>query len=215
MNKADFLDPENWHGGPTYELALAWPGGDDRQILQALEALWQVPGFAGPWERLSQYPDTSPIGSTLDRDGSIKVYGLLTLADHTQLGCIVFTILEEKPGNTDTLDWLFIAIYHGMQQKAFDFVYSDQLRRDNLWLTEVDEQYLRIAEHIYSVVPFTVAVIDFEGPVPLDRSSDLSEMVSRCGSGCLLPANNGLEHWSSHDWAVRQSGLRWLPPHQD
>lgn len=191
MNREDFVDPENWRGGPTYQLAMAWPAGDDRQLLSAIDALWKAPGIAGPWEIPSQYPEISPIVTALDREGGLKDYGLLILADQTEVGCIVFTTLKEKPYGTGTLDWLFVAIYRGMQQKAFDFVYSDRLRNDNPWLMMIDGQYLSLAERIYTAAPFAFAIVDFEGSALFEHSHELPDRIQPYGSSCLVH-NSGI-----------------------
>jgi hypothetical protein len=98
-------------------------------------------------------------------------------------------------------------------ERAFDFNYSDRLRRDNPWLRKVDEHYLDIAERINTIAPFTFAIIDFEGLPPFDGSRDILTEMQAYGGGCLLPNN---ETWVGRTagWIERSSGLRWLPPRQ-
>ncbi len=214
MDRDEFLHPENWQGGPTYQLAMAWPAGDDRQILSALAALWRAPGVSGPWNTPTEFSQRSAITTTLDRESGSKNYGLLTLENDTAAGCIVFTILKEKPASGTGLDWLFVAIYRGMQQRAFNFIYSDRFRHDNPWLEQIDKHYLAIAERVYITVPFVFAIINFEGPASFDGSQDSLAEIQRYGSGCLLP-NNEIWRWRTAGWIERASGLRWLPPRGD
>jgi len=90
----------------------------------------------------------------------------------------VFAILQEKAPLADRLDWLFVVIHRGMQQKTFDFVYRDQLRKANPWLTRIDEQYVSLAEQIDRAAPFAFAVVDFDGPTPFASTLALSGRVA-------------------------------------
>lgn len=126
----------------------------------------------------------------------------------------MFAILQEKAPLTDRLDWLFVVIHRGMQQKTFDFVYRDQLRKANPWLTRIDEQYVSLAEQIDRVAPFAFAVVDFDGPTPFDHSHELPDKIQSYGSGCLLH-KSGIWGDITEGWVLRRSGLYWLPPSQE
>jgi hypothetical protein len=133
------------------------------------------------------------------------------LKNGVEMGCIVFAILEEHAANTTGHDWLFVAIYYGMQQRAFNVIESDYIRRDNPWLAQIDEQYLQIAERVYAVAPFMAALIDFEGPAPFgDIHEGLAE-IQRYGSGYLMPGSS-VQVDNRREWVERASDLRWLPP---
>lgn len=213
MKKDEFLHPENWHGGPTYQLAMVWATSDDRQILNALEALWRGPEISGPWNDPADFPDDTASIEALDREAGLKHFGLLTLENGVEVGCIVFTILEENAANTAGHDWQFIAIYYGMQQRAFDLVESDHMRRDNPWLAQIDEQYLQIAERVYAVAPFMAALIDFEGSAPFGNIQEGLAEIQRYGSGCLMPSSS-VQGEPKRAWVGRASGLHWLPPQE-
>lgn len=190
---------------------MAWPAGDDQQILRALAALWQAPGISGPWNTPMEFPDDAAIVTTLDRESDLKSYGLLTLKSGVEIGCIVFVVLQENPGNKTRLDWLFIAIYHGMQQRAFNVVDSDRFHHDNPWLAQIDEHYLEIAERVYMAAPFEVAIIDFEGSTPFRDIREGLTKIQRYGSGYLTPSGNVWGEQTS-GWIERASDLLWLPP---
>lgn len=214
MDRANFLHPDNWSGGPTYDLAIAWPPGSDQQILSAIVALWRAPGIAGPWRSPSHYPELSPIATTFNRETGISDYGLLTLADGTGIGCIIYTVQDEYPTADSDWDWLFVGIYRGMQERAFDFVYADRLRKVNPWLESIDARYLAIADCIFETAPFSFATIDFEGFALFDRRDDILTELYKYGMGCLLPYINPWKR-RTEGWLERPSGLRWLPSRAD
>jgi len=127
MNQQDFHNPENWRGGPSYELSMAWMPSDDARILAAMRVLTGSLGFNGPWADPMLFPVPPAMPKALDRETGYKGCGLLRLEDGSELGCLVLTLLDEHAieGCDAEYDWLILAVMGGMQEQAFKIVYSD------------------------------------------------------------------------------------------
>jgi hypothetical protein len=212
MERDEYLNPENWRGGPTYELAMAWPAGNDGQMLQAIRALWSASSINGPWQKREDFPGLSDPPRSLDRENGHESYGLLTLGNGTELPSFLFTVLAEAAASATEFDWLFLVIYRGAQERTFNFVYSENLRLDNPWFEQIDATYLAIAESVYAVSPFNFAILDHEGPAPFEETKNVIEVIQQYGSGCLLPVHR-LPRPIPAGWNMRPSGLFWYLPH--
>jgi hypothetical protein len=214
MQRSDFLDPENWRGGPSYGLTMAWIPPDDARILRAMRALWESPCLHGPWSSPARFPGPVDMPSALDREVGESSYGLLRLAAGTEVGCRMIAILNEQgAGNGGRgTDWLEVVVMRGMQERSFSLVYfTDHFRRDNPWLNLLDAQFLVIAEAVYAVSPFAFATIDHEGVLPFadDLSRNFAAQLPH--GGLLLPPPARVLLPDAEDWLVRDSGLYWLP----
>jgi hypothetical protein len=95
VQRSGFLNPENWRGGPSYGLTMAWTLPDDARILCAMRALWESPCLLGPWSSPDRFPGLVDMPSALDREVGESSYGLLRLADGTEVGCRMIAILNE------------------------------------------------------------------------------------------------------------------------
>ena len=80
MDRDNIRHPENWRGGPSYDLSMAWGPGDDAHLLRALRALAAAPGLRGPWANPGHFPAPPAPPATLDRESGYRGYGLLRLA---------------------------------------------------------------------------------------------------------------------------------------
>lgn len=215
MNRDDFCHPENWQGGPTYGLTLAYPPGEDARLLRALQALVGTPSLRGPWSTPEQYPTLTPLPTVIDREEGWKVYGLLHLANGTGLGCILYTILNYQwEENNYTDEEIALCVYRGMQERAFGVVYSDYFRRDNPWFDQIDSCYLALAEAVFAVAPFNYAIIDHEGLIPWGQGQEAIITAQLVYGGLLLPPVIFEQFASQGDWQTRPSGLHWLPPRE-
>lgn len=218
MQRSDFIQPENWQGGPTYDLTMAWTIPDDGQVLRAIRALFDAPCLQGPWSSPESFPGPAELPPAFDREVGESRYGLLCLADGTEIGCRMIAILHERAAVDGGVgrDWLELVVMRGMQERTFDLVYfTDHFRRDNPWLDQLDLRFLALAEAVYAVAPFDFAVIDHEGILPFtdDVYPNLAAQL-RFG-GLLLPPSTRALLPEAEDWVVRDSGLYWLPSRED
>jgi hypothetical protein len=215
VDRDDFLHPENWRGGPSYDLSMAWAPGDDARLLKALRALAAASGLRGPWASPSHFPVPTAPPMTLDRESGYKGYGLLRLRDGTEVGCLLLAFLSghDPKGDDANADWLELAVMRGMQERAFGVVYSDHFRQDNPWLAQLDAHYLALAEAVYSAAPFTFAVIDHEGlHFGSSPQAIIAAQIDR--GGLLLPPPTFARVALHEGWVTLRSGLRWFPPRE-
>ena len=215
MDRDNFLHPENWRGGPSYKLSMAWTPGDDAHLLRALRVLAAAPGLRGPWANPGHFPAPTAPPRMLDRQRGYKGYGLLRLQDGTELGCLMLAMLSQRgpEGDDANADWLELVVMRGMQERAFGVVYSDYFRRDNPWFDQIDAQYLALAEAVYAAAPFTFAVIDHEG-LPYGSSPQAIITAQLDRGGLLLPPPIFARVARQDGWVTLRSGLRWLPPRE-
>ena len=214
MDRDDFFHPENWRGGPSYDLSMAWAPGDDARLLEALRALAAAPGLRGPWASPGHFPAPTAPPTTLDRESGYKGYGLLRL-DGTEVGCLLLAFPSggDPEGDDANADWLELAVMRGMQERAFGVVYSDHFRRDNPWFDQLDAHYLALAEAVYGAAPFTFAVIDHEG-LPFGGSPQAIITAQLDRGGVLLPPPIFARVAPQDSWVTLRSGLGWLPPRE-
>jgi hypothetical protein len=76
----------------------------------------------------------------------------------TTLGCTSVVVREDKGS-----DWLDLCIPTGMLELEFPNIYT--ILRDNnhkLWLKDIDDVFIRVADEVYRHVPFDLALIGEE-----------------------------------------------------
>ncbi len=112
MDRDNFLHLENWRGGPSDDLSMAWAPGDDARLFRALRALAAAPDLRGPWASPSHFPAPTAPPTTLDRESGYKGYSLLRLPDGPEAGCLMLALLSGPGGAGDyaEADWLKLAI---------------------------------------------------------------------------------------------------------
>jgi hypothetical protein len=207
MNRADFLERENWHGS-YYELAMEFvPRSDDTRLLAAIRALWSAPDLRGPWRKREDFGKESRLPAALEADGSNHLYGVLQLTDGSELGCLSMTVRE-----ADGADWLDFCVPTGMLRRAQP-VQSPVTRRANPWLMALDERFVALAERIYAVAPFALAAIGEEVSGEWRAATITAAKLAR--GGIILPP--ALQAQFAEDTAIprRPSGLTWYPWRDD
>jgi hypothetical protein len=85
VDRDDSLHPENWRGGPSYGLRMAWAPGARRAWL------------ARPVAEPRPFPRPNRPADDARRTGGYKGYGLLRRRDGTEVGCLVRAFLRGRP----------------------------------------------------------------------------------------------------------------------
>ena len=223
MHLREYFRRSNWYGS-FYELAMEFhPTGNDARLLAALQARWSDPALHGPLASPYSWPEeqttllsvppasVSALGAVprvqlpeaLDPVGPGGLYGLLRLADGTELG-ITCAIVREEGGS----DWLDFCIPTGMLGVAFPVDYP-LFASTNPWLAGVDHALLEQASTIHAAQPFDLALIGEEVSGQRDAGRVTATDVAR--GGYLLPAGL-LQRLHPEVPSVRLcSDLHWFP----
>src|SRR5664279_3359641 len=132
MDQRPFLRRDNW-AGTYYELALEYyPAGHDERVMKALTAAWDEPALSGPWPNPESFGLAPVMPKSLPEGDEIRLFGELRLSMDCSLGCLTFTVREERDS-----DWLDISIPTGMLNLAFPAVYP-LVYDTNPWLPQLD-----------------------------------------------------------------------------
>ena len=223
MHQREYIRRSNWYGS-FYELAMEFhPTGNDARLLAALQALWSDPAVHGPLASPYSWPEehttllSIPSASVpareavpqvqlpeaLDPVGPESLYGLLRLADGTELG-IKCVIVREEAGS----DWLDFCIPTGMLELAFPVDYP-LFASTNPWLAEIDHVLLEQASTVHAAQPFDLARIGEE--VSGQGYAGQATATDVATGGYLLPAGL-LQRLHPEVPSVRlRSDLHWFP----
>ncbi len=139
----------------------------------------------------------------LDPTGPESLYGLLRLADGTELG-ITCVFVREEGGS----DWLDFCIPTGILQLVFPRDYP-LFASTNPWLAEIDRVLLELANTVYAAQPFDLALIGEE----VSGQGDAGQVTATdvANGGYLLPAGL-LQRLHPEVPSVRlSSDLHWFP----
>jgi hypothetical protein len=171
---------DQWSGF-WYQLAIELStSGDDARLTAALEALWAQPILRHSDRRVDDDTDVHPRETEFTR----FLHGDLALPER-QVGCVV-VVLREREGS----DWLEVCVPSGMMERE-GYPMHDPL--SDSFLLALDQVFLRLADAVYAVAPFGVALIG-EEVSGLLRVSDFSarteaaEWYVRHGGVLLRPA---------------------------
>lgn len=216
MERPEFESLNNW-AGSYYELSIEYaPGGDDGRLLSALQALWHHPLLAGPF--IGPYVDGTPhdvfapvaLPSALPAEGGPGLYGHLTIPNDRAVGCLsALTRLGSLEGEERGSDWLCFCIPMGMMELAFDITYP-LLPSTNPWTTDIDHVLMDIAESIYHISPFDVAVIGEEAAAMSHGEGELT--AKDLTQGGYLVSTALFDKLKRQIPSIRlASGLHWFP----
>ncbi len=227
MEKSEYIKRSNWYGS-FYELAMEfYPRGSDARLLAALHALWSDPSLFGPLESPYYYAEAEPtllspplphepaqravppvpLPDALDPVGPNNLYGLLTIPGRPQIGIKCVTVREEYGS-----DWLDFCIPTGMLGHIVNIDYP--LCYDtNPWMDEVNGILLRLADSVYTVAPFDLALIGEEASGYL-RAGEASGANLEAG-GILAPPRLVQRLQPQGPSLILPSGVHWFAPQAD
>jgi hypothetical protein len=207
VDRATYCSPQTWHGS-AFDLGLEYRAtAGDQLFLRAAETLWRYPALTGPWPNVEEYGHSIQItpDNMLPRDSTLSLYGLLRLQDGREAACSSFVV---RPN--DGSDSLSLHLPSGMLEQLFPVAYIPMSVKTNPWLRDIEYLLADIAEWVYAVAPFELAVLGEEAAaVAVDAADLTSEWLSP--GGFILPD----ELWRRLNLAVESRplshGLRHIP----
>ncbi|MBP3967324.1 hypothetical protein [Paenibacillus lignilyticus] len=151
-----FID-EDWYGS-YFELAIQFKNKlSDDLLRDCIHGLWSNDHLFGPCiEKENVGKGFIDFGLVSGEVFSNYLYGILTLADSTLLGCLSLTVREEEGS-----DWLDFCIPSGILEKKYSVTYP-LIPEKNLFLQELETVFSEIAKTVYSISPFDMALIGEE-----------------------------------------------------
>ncbi len=209
MDRETYVTQENWYGS-YYELAIVLNNSpDNARLRQALTVIWNCSDLHGPWFEREDYsmPTTAIPELMADIEPLKLLYGLITIPQTgTTLGCLSVVVREDKGS-----DWLDLCIPTGMLGLEFPIQYPI-LRDNNLWLKEIDDVFLRVADEVYRRVPFDLALIGEEVSGLVDKAEVFSNVgLLKDGGYLLSPALFSQLSSTTLNPVSLPAGLLWIP----
>ncbi|WP_026690363.1 hypothetical protein [Alteribacter aurantiacus] len=173
MNVTEFTNEKNWIGG-YYELSTEFhPAGNDKRVNDALKALEKCHFFDGPWEKREDFQkEIISLPIQIEEDSVTSFYGTMTSSDGNTLPCLLSIT------RNDESDWLDISIPQAMFENLYLYDYPLTKER-NPWLEIVDETFTLLAEAIYHVSPFDLAMIGEEISGYVNQGNITAESLKR------------------------------------
>lgn len=147
-----YWDYDNWRG-TFLEAAIDLGPPDDSRLRAAFEAAWSSPLLTGPLDP-PRRDRPAGIPDKFEPDAIVFTSGIIDLpAASRPLGCEVIAVRDAVS------DWLDIAVPEAMLQLAFHFKY---LFEGGSWMDDVERGLALIADSVYAVVPFDLAIVGEE-----------------------------------------------------
>jgi hypothetical protein len=182
VDRATYCHPNTWRAF-EFELGLEYRStADDQALVRAAEKLWHYPRLTGPWPSREEYGSSVHITpDMLPRDSTLSLYGLLELLDGRQAACYAWVV--RPPGGSDSLS---LCLPGGMLERLFPVAYNPMSVKRNPWLRDIERLLADIAEWVYGVAPFELAVLgECAAAVAVD-AADLTREALAPG-GFILP----------------------------
>ena len=188
-----FTAADTWNGG-FYELAIELGPRSDERLLAALQAIWRCDGLDGCYKDSTVEPSDQP---RLPPDLEGHLLGTATVPGGQQAACGTFIVREDNGS-----DWLGFYLPMGALETvynvgAFPF-YDDTF--NHVWREPLDTWLVQIAKSVFSVTPFSLALLGHEvsGETSAEeiRSQDIPE-----------------DRWIGYLWQENEH-LVWYPPSQ-
>lgn len=150
-----FTAADTWNGG-FYELAIELGPRSDERLLAALETIWHYDGLDGCYKESTIEPSHQP-RLLPNLDGWLL--GTATVPGGQRAACGTFIVREN-----DGFDWLGFYLPMGALEAVYDvgaFPFYDD-KSICTWRKPLDAWLVRIAEAIFSVIPFSLALVGHE-----------------------------------------------------
>ncbi len=196
MHRANPFEPhELWYGG-WFELALELLGPDIKyKSARILNAIWSRVDIEGPFVSRDVSPTEQEVTST--HLGNERLYGILNLKDGRRLccgTCLVTDELDLSGRSSISIAEVLFYIPGGSATAAYggDCEASDLLTPE---FHQLYNQLLNMADYIYGVEPFEMALIGHEVMIEAPASEfTKDELSSAISADCtvLLPQKHSL-----------------------
>lgn len=186
MKQREYANRNNWLGS-FYELGIEYPAGSDAgRVMGATRALWRHPLLEGPLAGpYSGQPASTFVALPSVIENMSPLYGLLHLPDNRAVGCLTMIL---NPGD-DPIEVaaakhatsVMLSIPTGMLSLAYPVEYPID-GTTNPWIDEFERVLVDIAESIYRVAPFDLAVIGEEAAaLAVDADALTADELERGG----------------------------------
>lgn len=190
-----------------YELAIEYrPKGDDARILDGLRALWKPPDVGGVWA-WKDYLHRHNLSEGLEFEEFQHGYGFLHLPGRPPIGCGSVVSREDDELGAD---WLVFYVPTGMLELVVAVEYPLWPRARNPWMDGLDGVLLQMAQRVYAVSPFQLALIGEEVTGGSRADQLRSEDVVR-GGYLVGPEVFGRLRLDRARTVTLAGGLRWFP----
>lgn len=199
--KNRFIDRENWHGS-CYELGIDYSDMGDERIIAAMRTLWDISDvcgpLGGPYAMGDRALEMVSVPALLYEDKAATAYGLTRLDPGDYVGF---------SATITSLRWLVICVPMGMLEIFYNIDYPITTENDS-WATPLRNRLMDIAQIIYQLAPFNLAVIGEEAAAFSPGQDELTShdldrglyLVSDALLTKLRPSSN---------WEILPSGLHW------
>jgi hypothetical protein len=205
ISEEEFTRKENWYG-QCYELAIDYSeNASDAVLVPALRALWSSPlmhgPFEGPYASRGAGVRDARILTTLQSEDPITQYGIIELSNGKSVGCKFIY---------GSFPWFILCIPAGMLDLVYTLSYPLDFEANQLWMSQVNEVLLSIAQHICVAAPFDLAVIGEEaGAVSAQVTNITAEQLER--GGCLISSALFRRLQPRGNWESLEQGLLRKP----
>lgn len=187
-----FTAPETWVGG-FYNLEIALGERSDERLFTALRAVWNHPALTGCYLSRDLEPhEQAQITPTLDHlEGHLQ--GIARLPNQKRIACGTYTIRYDRGD-----DWLGFYVPMGALGQVFPvggFPFEQKAEQHEVWRRSIENWLVDIGRSVYEVVPFQLALIDFEVDC-VDANAIIAEGIpEQRRMGYLLPEDGVLHYY--------------------
>ena len=188
-----FTAADAWNGG-FYELAIELGPRSDERLLVALKTLWRCDGLNGCHKDSAAEPSNQP---RILPDLNGHLLGIATVPGGRQVACGTFTVREDNGS-----DWLGFYLPMGALETVYDvgaFPFNDDTS-NRAWREPLDTWLVQIAKSVFSVTPFSLALLGHE----VSGETSAEEIKSQ---------NIPKDRWIGYLWQENEH-LVWYPPAQ-
>jgi hypothetical protein len=204
INKKDFLNKTNWSGS-YFQLAIEYSNRlDDKILMKIIRSAWEHMNLEGPWLNKLDFGSV-PCDLTEIKINTFSnyLYGTITLPEQNTLGCLSLTVREEGG-----VDWLVLCVPIGMLELNYDINYP-LIPSNNPCIDNLEKVYIDIAQKIFDIHPFSLAIIGEEVSGILYEKTLTSKDVLKGG---LIINNHTYERLQPQSEGIKLTDELWWYP---
>jgi hypothetical protein len=182
-----------------YELALEFGIAPAAILMRAIEAIWEIPEIAGPYDRLDvplAQRERVPPDFFLRAGFGEHAYGAAVLPDGNIMPCGV-GVVRDSPGGWGR--WINFYVPFRALELTYEIDY-DKPERWKPWVEPLDAWLADVAKSVYRSAPFKLALIGEEVVGVLHADELDTDMLGESPHPPILaPTDSGDLKWYSTD----------------
>lgn len=189
-----FTDPYAWAGG-FYEFTFELPQVSNSFVTEVLTKLWSLPTLDGCFPQRDVEPEKQEKCAPAKTDASGHLYGVANLPNGGQSCCGTFCTDYESSNC-----WITFYIPLGSLANVYpvgSYPFKAEKQSESVWIIEINNWLVKIAQEIYPVAKFEIGIIGFEVDTFRVKQELEKGIPDERWEGLLIP--NG-------------SDLLWFPP---